>query len=547
MNATPSLPQSLQVGEPIPPDRQHVVSSSLPTWESVGALGAGEDWLISRLKAGYPRFYINSEIRGLSEAISKRLGLAAFEGVACLVLPSLPSAVRCLKALQEAGTLDGTVTSVQFSHPEKSSLEASWLEFYTIVYPVEHFRTALTYWTDSGDGISTRHAEFCLGWLDYLQSNSSNAAFCTSPVKKLTVKGEEIPKLQTSGILERDCIKQDIAVLLLSEKHGQVPVSPTDVFLYPSGMSAINAVGRTVSSLGINSGVVAFGLLYKETIKVLEHRWPDITIYKDGGDEDVNHLEASLKAGEQITALWIDVPSNPMLVTPDMPRLRRLADEYHFLVLVDDTVGTFANVDVLPYVDVLMTSLTKMYSGYCDVMGGSVVVNPQSPHHDRLHYQLTVSYEETFFPGDVAVLYSNSQDFLHRLQATNSNAEIVAAKLASHPAVERVYYPSLITKNHYDRIRRRDGGYGHLLSIVFRDNDTAIRFYDGVNIFKGPSFGMTFSILIAYAQLATKDKQPRQEELGVPSHLVRISIGMEDVDILLQTLFQAIKEAEIRD
>jgi cystathionine gamma-synthase len=88
------------------------------------------------------------------------------------------------------------------------------------------------------------------------------------------------------------------------------------------------------------------------------------------GDEELDRLEASLKSGTHITALWVDVPSNPMLITPDMPRLRCLANKYGFLILIDGTVGTFVNVDLLPYADVLMSSLTKMYSGYANVLAG---------------------------------------------------------------------------------------------------------------------------------------------------------------------------------
>lgn len=62
-----------------------------------------------------------------------------------------------------------------------------------------------------------------------------------------------------------------------------------------------------------------------------------------------------------------------MLITPDMPRLRRLANEHGFLILIDGTVGTFVNVDLLPYADVLMSSLTKMYSGYANVLAGRYV------------------------------------------------------------------------------------------------------------------------------------------------------------------------------
>ncbi|KAJ5425231.1 Pyridoxal phosphate-dependent transferase major regionsubdomain 2 [Penicillium sp. CMV-2018d] len=300
-------------------------------------------------------------------------------------------------------------------------------------------------------------------------------------------------------------------------------------------MSAINAVARALGNLGINSGVFGFGWLYTETVKILEHRWPDIEIYKKSGEEELDRLEASLKSGRQITALWVDVPYNPMLITPDMPRLRRLANEHHFLILIDGTVGTFGNVDLLPYADVLMSSLTKMYSGYANVLAGwyvkFAVVNPRSSSYEKLHRQLTVSYEKTLFPGDIAVLHDNSRDFVHRVQVTNRNAEIIAAKLAAHPAVERVNYPTMTTRPH----------------IIFRDNETALRFYDGVNIFKGGSFGTVFTLSTPFAQLATDADRARFAEAGIPSHIVRISIGMEDIDALVDTLFGAIEMAMMRD
>ncbi|CAG8064100.1 unnamed protein product [Penicillium nalgiovense] len=543
----PCLPQTVPLGEAIPPNSPYTILCSLPTMKSMNALAAGEGWLISQLKTQYPRFYFTKEVRELSERILKRLGLDGADGVACLVFRSLPSVSRCLKAIQEASGPGDAVIPVQFSQPESLSCEAFWLDIHAIIYPVQYFGAAFTYWVNSGDGISARHAAFCLTGFDYLQSNSSNPAFCTAGPKTLALEGEQIPVLRASGMFERDCIKHDIATLLQSEDHDQPPPSPNDVFLYPGKMSAINAVARTLGDLGINSGVFTFGWLYTETVKILEHRWPDITIYRKGGDEELDRLEASLKSGAQITALWVDVPSNPMLITPDMPRLRRLANEHGFLILIDGTVGTFVNVDLLPYADVLMSSLTKMYSGYANVLAGSAVVNPRSPYYEKLHRQLTVSYEDTLFPGDIAVLHDNSRDFVHRVQVTNNNAKIVATKLAAHSAVERVNFPTMTTVPHYERIRRRDGGYGHLLSIIFRDNETAARFYDGVDIFKGGSFGTVFTLSTPFAQLATDEDRGRFEEAGIPSHIVRISIGMEDVDTILDTLFEAIEMATMRD
>ena len=94
------------------------------------------------------------------------------------------------------------------------------------------------------------------------------------------------------------------------------------------------------------------------------------SFYGKGNAQELEELEKELAAGRQVQMLICEFPGNPQLVSPDLCRIRRLADTYNFIVACDDTVGTFVNVDLLPYVDVLITSLAKMFSGGCDVMGG---------------------------------------------------------------------------------------------------------------------------------------------------------------------------------
>lgn len=86
--------------------------------------------------------------------------------------------------------------------------------------------------------------------------------------------------------------------------------------------------------------------------------------------QELDELEATLKSGQRIRVLFCEVPCNPLLETPNLGRIRALADEYGFIVACDETLGTFVNIDLLPYVDILMTSLTKIFSGASNVMGG---------------------------------------------------------------------------------------------------------------------------------------------------------------------------------
>ena len=123
-----------------------------------------------------------------------------------------------------------------------------------------------------------------------------------------------------------------------------------------------------------------------DTLKVLEKWGPGAHFFGHGSDADLEALERLLASsnssqnlhsinGHQsssppIVALFCEFPSNPLLRSPNLKRLRALADEYNFLIVVDETVGSFVNVHVLPYVDMMATSLTKIFSGDTNVMGG---------------------------------------------------------------------------------------------------------------------------------------------------------------------------------
>lgn len=95
-----------------------------------------------------------------------------------------------------------------------------------------------------------------------------------------------------------------------------------------------------------------------------------------GLDKDIDELEVILEReaaqseGPPALALFAEFPSNPLLRTPHLGRLRALADKYDFLIVVDETIGNFVNVEVLPYADIVVSSLSKVFSGDANVMGG---------------------------------------------------------------------------------------------------------------------------------------------------------------------------------
>jgi len=106
----------------------------------------------------------------------------------------------------------------------------------------------------------------------------------------------------------------------------------------------------------------------------LRKTWDTVICFKWGTDEELDELEAMLKSRRhQITALFCELPSNVKFISPNLQRIRELADTYNFIVACDETAGNFVNLDVLPCVDVVLSSLTKMFSGASDVTGGRYV------------------------------------------------------------------------------------------------------------------------------------------------------------------------------
>lgn len=130
----------------------------------------------------------------------------------------------------------------------------------------------------------------------------------------------------------------------------------------------------------INARIFRFP--YIDTLKTLQKWGPGCYFFGFGLDSDIDELEKLLEAESArdnakppILALFTEFPSNPLLRSPNLPRLRALADKYDFLIVIDETVGNFVNVQVLPYADILVSSLTKVFSGASNVMGGRCVMS----------------------------------------------------------------------------------------------------------------------------------------------------------------------------
>ncbi|KAE8330164.1 pyridoxal phosphate-dependent transferase [Aspergillus sergii] len=496
-----------------PQDELYAVSVSLPTLALVIGLSRKEEWVLENLEWSYPRFYLNKSVRDLPDA-----------PISGMVFRSSNAARLCAADLQAVASESQprVIRAVRFVMPLESNWGSSathWANFTAVIFPCDWRKQAMALWRDTDSGLSTRHATYYLEEFDYLDSDSSEPTFRT-------------PALQTEAVAK---IKTFLAQLATSEQPGQPAVNPDDVSLYLNGMNATYALSEGLASFAADSTVAAYGWLYPETDDVLK---------RDGSEEELDQLESMLESSQRTRAVFCELPSNIKLSSPNLHRIRALADKYDFLVACDNTMAGYVNVDAFPYVDVMM-SMTKTFSGFPNVTGGSLVINSSSHHRQTLHTIISSQYENIYFPLDVEVLTKNSKNMSWRVRQCNQNTLPLIKLLHSHPSVAQVNHPSIApTEPVYRSLMRKDGGYGNVLSIILHHPRSAEHFYNVLDICKGSSFGTNFTLAIPYVQLANYWNREKVPKYGVPQHIIRISVGLEDSESIVNAVAAALREVE---
>ncbi|RFN43580.1 cys/met metabolism, pyridoxal phosphate-dependent enzyme [Fusarium flagelliforme] len=545
-------PQALPVGNAhiYPSTSLHAVSSSLPTWSSVISWSEKDKSLLERVEYSYPRFFISKPLRSLIIRVKERLCISDGDTLG-LVFPSAWLADLCVRTLRLSNPdTHQTMRCVRFIPPNLHGSEAGdgYLSFSVVLFPVSLKKPAMGVWMDTGAGMTTRHAEYCLEHFESLVLDNSVPAPGND-----TGLGSVSPDTTWSEYAPGDLrdLSTRIALLTTSEMKDLKPVTADDVFVFPTGMNAIFTASEALAALCPETAVVAYGWLYPETVNVLRKSpWGRVLSFKWGTDEELDQLESILKAQpDDISVLFCELPSNIKFISPNLERIRTLADTYNLIVACDETAANFVNVDILPYVDIIISSLTKMFSGASDVTGGSVVVNPNSPHHDNILRHLRVQYENVCcFPGDMTALKRNSTNMVDRVRTANINAMAVVDLLRDHPLIVQLNHPSQgPTFSSYERHRRINGGYGNILSVVFHCPEAARVFYDTLDVCKGSSFGTNFTLVIPYVQLACYWTQDKCEKYGLPRHILRISVGLEDRDEICSKMLIALAAVETSD
>lgn len=309
-------------------------------------------------------------------------------------------------------------------------------------------------------------------------------------------------------------------------------------FAFASGMAAISAAFMLLSA---GDHVICTEDVYGGTYRLLTtimNRMNVETTFVDMTDLD--KVKAALRPNTK--AVYMETPSNPTLRITDIEAVTAWAKQHGLLTLVDNTFMTpYHQRPIELGVDIVLHSATKFLGGHSDVTAGLAVVANDSL--GKQMKQIQNGLGTILGVSDSWLLMRGMKTLQMRMEAHEISAKRLAAWLSSHPGVERVYYPGL--ENHPGRAihEKQSRGYGAVVSFDVGSGERAKQVLSKVQIpLVAVSLGAVESIL-SYPAMMSHAAMPREVRLerGITDGLIRYSVGLENIDDLLEDLEQALQ------
>ncbi|MFE8703256.1 bifunctional cystathionine gamma-lyase/homocysteine desulfhydrase [Cytobacillus sp. FJAT-54145] len=304
-------------------------------------------------------------------------------------------------------------------------------------------------------------------------------------------------------------------------------------FAFGSGMAAITAV-----MMLFNSGdhVVLTDDVYGGTYRVMSKVLNRFGI--ESSFIDTSNLENIEKYIQPNTkALYLETPTNPLLKITDIEEAAKIAKKNNLLTIVDNTFSTpYWQTPIELGADIVLHSATKYIGGHSDVVAGLVVVNSKQLAED-LHF-VQNSTGGVLGPQDSWLLMRGIKTLGVRMEETETNTKEIVAFLQNHPAVSKVYYPGLENHPNYEIGKKQAKGFGGMVSFDVGSEENADKLLSKVKYFTlAESLGAVESLISVPARMTHASiPKDRRDELGITDGLIRISVGLEDVEDLIEDL-----------
>lgn len=308
---------------------------------------------------------------------------------------------------------------------------------------------------------------------------------------------------------------------------------------FASGMASIDAV---IKLLEPGDEVISTNDLYGGTYRLFTKVYEKYGIkFHFIGMENAAKIETYINANTKL--IWIETPTNPMLNVIDIKSIAALARTRQILLAVDNTFATpYLQQPLTLGADIVMHSATKYLGGHSDVVMGALVVNDDDLA-EKLAFLQNASGAVSG-PQDCFLMLRGIKTLHIRMQRHCENGKKVAEFLADHPKIERVYWPGFKDHPNHDIAKSQMKDFGGMLSFITIGNDynEAIRIVENLKLFTlAESLGGVES-LSGHPASMTHASIPKEEreKTGVVDSLIRLSVGIEDAEDLIDDLKQAL-------
>ena len=312
-------------------------------------------------------------------------------------------------------------------------------------------------------------------------------------------------------------------------------------FAFASGMAAITAV---LSLFHTGDKILISSNVYGGTFRVLDKIFSNFGIgYSIEDTTNISELEKKITS--DVKAILVESPANPLLTVTDLKAVADLAKKHSILSIVDNTFMTpYLQRPIELGVDIVIHSATKYLGGHSDVVAGLVVVND-----DELAKKIAFIQNSTggvLAPFDSFLLIRGIKTLAVRLDRHVENAEKTAKFLSEHKAVKKVYYPGLPDAQGYEINKKQAKNGGVMISFELYENYNIKKFFKSLKfVALAESLGGVES-LVCHPATMTHASIPYEirQKIGITDGLIRLSIGIENIDDILSDIANAIAESE---
>ena len=310
-------------------------------------------------------------------------------------------------------------------------------------------------------------------------------------------------------------------------------------FAFATGMAAEATV---IHLLKAGDHVISVDDLYGGTHRLFQCVMPDFGLdFTFLRMDSRKKIERAIKPNTRM--MWLETPSNPLLNITDLEMAVDIAKKHNLLTVIDNTFATPYFLRPIEFgIDLVVHSTTKYLNGHCDVVGGAVVTTTDELTQ-RVQFLLN-AMGTCASPFDCWLVLRGIETLAVRMKQHEANAIAVANYLKGHPAVKRVFYPGLDSHPGHEIAKRQMKGFGGVVSFELKKGTEAVNgFLKGIKVFSlAESLGGVASLAEHPATMshASMPKEYR-EKVGITEELVRLSVGLENVDDLIDDLRRALE------